>query len=613
MTVIESIFITWALSRISGLTPGNIITAVIFILALIFVRRVKDLCGGADTPPRERRTALFLALIYTTLYISVDYVSITGDLQNRFFRLVIITAVIYGTVCLFYRLLLLLFHLLKHVDPIDPEEKRDGALSERKGFPGKILRFYVNHMAPATFLLCLLCYLPFFLYQFPGIMTPDSMVQLMQTVGEEPVTNHHPLIHTLMIGGYFRLGRMITGSDNGGMAFYTALQMLFMAFSASYLCGTLRRLKIRDAWCLGATLFYALIPYHGVFAVTVWKDVPFAGIVLCFVCALIRLLTDQGDGSEKKRKRTDIVTAVIFGTLFPLFRSNAWYAFLFFVLTVLYLILRKKRGEYKVMLTPLLLSLLLACTVRYPVMMLCHIPQADLVESLSIPLQQVAAVITYNGDLAPEDRAEIEKVVDISHAYELYEPTFSDNIKELVRAGDPAYLSAHKGRFLILYLRTFLKNPVAYYRAYVQQTVGYYFPDEFYRVADMEGICPNNLDLHTTPLIGGRPVVKLKEILLKLGNMLPLYSLLWSMGVAFWILLFFLGLSRIGDRKGMPLFFLPYLLLVLTVLLATPVATEFRYVYFLVYGLPLYPVLALCKLSEAEKGKDSENTTGEHE
>ena len=70
--------------------------------------------------------------------------------------------------------------------------------------------------------------------------------------------------------------------------------------------------------------------------------------------------------------------------------------------------------------------------------------------------------------------------------------------------------------------------------------------------------------------------------------MVPVYGTLWSMGVAFWILVLMIGCVLVRREEGKLLYTLPCLLLWGTVMIATPVATEFRYVYFLMLCTPFY-------------------------
>ena len=119
------------------------------------------------------------------------------------------------------------------------------------------------------------------------------------------------------------------------------------------------------------------------------------------------------------------------------------------------------------------------------------------------------------------------------------------------------------------------------------QTNGYWYPDVDYAVGLADGIYPNEFGLSWQPVIRGPIIIKIKELLFKLPEILPLYALLWSMGFLLWLLLLVAALSlRIG-KPANALICLPFLLLMVTLCIATPVATEFRYAYAAFYALPL--------------------------
>lgn len=251
------------------------------------------------------------------------------------------------------------------------------------------------------------------------------------------------------------------------------------------------------------------------------------------------------------------------------------------------------RRRAKAVYPPLFAALLIAVIVKYPVMSAFHVQQPDFIESVSIPMQQITAVICNDRYLSDEERALIEEVVDLTYIHELYNPTFADNIKELVRAGNQDYLAAHKNEFLKLWIDLGLRYPGDYLTAYVKQTYGYWYPDSFYLVAEAEGVSATDLGVSHTPLIGGPLVIKAKEIAIKLGSMVPVYGTLWSMGVACWVMLFSVSVSVIRRDYHRLICYLPCIALLLSVLAATPVATEFRYVYFLVLCLPFSLITAI--------------------
>ena len=173
-------------------------------------------------------------------------------------------------------------------------------------------------------------------------------------------------------------------------------------------------------------------------------------------------------------------------------------------------------------------------------------------------------------------------------------------MKELVRAGNPDYLSENKAEYLKLWISLGIRYPVTYLEAYLEQTKGFYSPATIYSVAEVDGIIHSDTGVTREYLLRGKIIVKLREILLKLHEIIPLYGSLWSMGSLLWgiITLLYLKLGRliILKKEGLPTLsaveiitlWLPSLAVIGTLLLATPVAIEFRYAYHLAYCLPLY-------------------------
>ncbi len=570
---LESFFTTWALMEAASMEPGNVLTGAFFLLAFFLYRHIHRRLNAKPflSTKAAHKTALALAALFTVLYMVVDYQNYISDLTNPIFRLTVLTAVSIGFICLFYRLLLLLYSYTGDKEVLQGLLIREPSSS----------RFFEKHVALCCFGICLLGWLPYFLYHFPGIMTPDSVVQFEQVLGIQQYSNHHPVVHTLLIKLFYSIGNLFTTNRTVAISFYTMFQMCFMAFCVSYFIRTLRLFHIRIAVCYIITLFYALVPYHAVFAITIWKDIIFAGTVLLFGCCLIRL--------TKEISPSVCVLFTLSGIMLCLFRSNGWYGFCL-CLPFLLLYFRKKA---KVMFPALLAILAVSVIIKYPVMNKAGVIQPDLIESLSIPTQQIAAVLCNDRELTDEQLALIEHVVDLTYIKELYNPTFADNMKELVRAGNQEYLATHKEEFFKLWVTLGLTYPGDYVTAYINQTYGYFYPDSFYPVAEAEGISGSHLGVSHTPLIRGPLVVKSKEIAIKLGSMLPIYSLLWSMGVIFWVMLFCMGNAFVRKEKAKLIYYLPSLALYLTVMIATPVATEFRYVYFMVFSLPFYLMTAL--------------------
>lgn len=585
----QSFITTWALMKASRMEPGNILTFVFYLLVFFFYRHVNR---RMDLLQVSNRVALLTAVVFTSLYMLVDYPHYVALLTSRLYRFIIVSVIFAGFVCLFYYLLHFLYSyacdrkrlyralLTRYQDmPYTYEGSRPRVSACFSAFAN----FVRSHTALCAFLCCLFCWLPYYLYQYPGIMTPDSINQFEQVLGVIPWSNHHPWVHTLVFGFFYRVGYALTGNMVTAVSVYTFFQMCFLAGSVAYFISTLRSHKIRPFVLLLIMAFYALIPYHAVFSVTIWKDIPFAAAVLLFSCAVFRL------SIQNRVCAGNLLVFLISSVMICLFRSNGWYAFLLALPFLLFGFRHKAKAVYP----PLFAALLLAVIVKYPVMDAFGVQQPDFIESVSIPMQQITAVICNDRYLSEEERALIEEVVDLTYIRDLYNPTFADNIKELVRAGNQDYLVAHKNEFLKLWIHLGLRYPGDYLSAYVKQTYGYWYPDSFYLVAEAEGVSATNLGVSHTPLIGGPLVIKSKEIAVKLGSMVPIYGTLWSMGVACWVLLFSVSVSVIRRDYHRLICYLPGAALLLSVLVATPVATEFRYVYFLVLCLPFYLITAI--------------------
>lgn len=188
---IESFFTTWALMKAARMEPGNVLTGAFFLLAFFLYRHIhKRLNAKPFLSTKESHvTALVLAILFTLFYVIVDYKSYISELTNPLFRITILTAVCIGFICLFYRLILLLYSYAGDKDVLYPLLVR----------PVSDSRFYEKHLSLCCFTICLLCWLPYFLYHYPGIMTPDSVVQFEQVLGLREYSNHHPVAHTLFI------------------------------------------------------------------------------------------------------------------------------------------------------------------------------------------------------------------------------------------------------------------------------------------------------------------------------------------------------------------------------------------------------------------------------
>lgn len=571
---LAAFFSCFAITLFFQITVRNPLTVVFFML--IYAGLVKlDKRGGFAL--MKKSAMIFGVGISFVIAFVTDMLlrqELTAGFDSGLFRLLTLIIMFIGVACLFYigfSFIYFHFYIKGKEYKSDTDYCEKERCSANSGIRG--VKLFIISVA-----VCLVCYLPYFLYEFPGIMTADSLVQYEQIVGARPWSNHHPVVHTLLIKLFYSIGLWMTHDANTAISFYTVFQMLFVSLCCSravLVVDELAGYRYKFAKWL-ALAFFAVMPFNAVFAVTLWKDVPFSCITLLLLCHLI--------GMTKKEGSIPVIDWFIFAILsmaFCLFRSNAWFAFL--VWSVIALICFRK--DFLKALLSVVCVVMVVVMIKGPVFKFFAVESPDFTESLSVPLQQVAAVLVNDRVVPAEDMELIEDVIDTTYIHELYAPNFADNIKELVRAGHPEVLENNKAVYLRLWLRLLKRYPADFVKAWFDLVGGYIYPDVPYKVGDVDGIMGNELGLYWRPLIGGKIVVKTKEILIKLSDFVPLYGMLWSIGAYSWLLLicFVAGIFRKHNVLGMVLL----IFLTGTLLIASPVV-DFRYAYGVILSCPVW-------------------------
>jgi len=568
---VKSFLSLFAIMRVTGMSTKNPCSIILFLILLCVFTKLHSNHIEGHIVPGDMTLSTILGVLFSIFTLSTQYSVILGSMTSRLFCAVILLLTAAGLLIIYYYLAIWFLQAASTLTLTG------------SGYSYAWIPFL-------TVLICLLCWLPYFLYEYPGVMTPDSINQYAQVIGAYELSNHHSVVHTALIGLFYKIGMGLTGDPHTGLALYTIAQMIFMASVAGYVVRTLQKANAVMPVLVITICFYALIPYNGAFAATIWKDIPFAGCMTLFAAALMRFLLrgSFAASSDTIPKLTPgeyftlLLPYIVSGILLCLLRSNGWYALL---LSVPFILITYRKW-WKTMLPVHLIILLLALFVKYPVMHVYEIRQADYVEALSIPVQQLACVVADQEPLTEDEMTFLGQLMDLEQAAELYQPDVSDNIKNLIRPNSD-YLESHKAAFFRTWLSIGLRHPKAYFDAYVAQTKGYWYPDVSSEAGLADGIYPNEFGLHWQPVISGKVIIKIKEILFKLPDLIPLYGMLWSMGFLLWMILLLSALSLRMGRPAGALVCLPFIFLIGTLCIATPVAAEFRYAYAAFYALPL--------------------------
>ncbi len=537
----------------------------------------------AKSPERTiLKTGAALGLFFTAATILADRDNLFAGIHSRLFLAAYSLIFLGGFACLYITSVTAILIAASHTSFC--EKVQAGNLQVAQGASsGDLLE---RHPGLITFLLCMLIWGVWFLSEYPGVMTVDSLEQYGQIIGARPFSDHHPYIHTLLIGAWYRLGLFVTGSPVHAIAFYTVFQMTACAAITGFLMMTLTRLGLKRGLRYAVLLFFACYPVNGAYSVTMWKDILFSYVTLLFVTLLVRLVHAGEDGKERI-ERSDAVLFVITGVLFSLLRSNGLIAY---VVTVPFLIVfLKGMRRQQILLHAIVLAVVLI--IKIPVAGAVLEARAEFVESLSIPVQTVARVYADGEPVSDEMDRIWNRIMDTGRIPETYEPHCADHMKNLIRLGDAKELEDNKAAYLKAWIAFGLQHPLSYMRGYIDTTRGYWYPDvPNLTIGFDESIAPNDCGLSGAPVLKGTLWLKIRELLLKLPQQIPLYGLPESCGAITWALLLLFGIALVKRGKAAAACFVPCFAILLTLLLATPVTNEYRYAYPVLLSLPMYLV-----------------------
>lgn len=425
-----------------------------------------------------------------------------------------------------------------------------------------------------------------FLCKYPGFLSFDSSLQVEQVLNGV-YNNSHPFYHTMILKAFLSIGLLVFGNMNAAIATYMVFQICFMASVFAFAVMTLTQIGAPKWSLILLVAFFTLMPYHIIYSITLWKDVIFGGMVLLYTLFLYRMGSSVGNGN------LNTIGVTISGIGFCLLRSNGLFAF---VATTLLFVLVFKLRQKK--LAVIMVALIVASFVlKHPVLKMLDVDQPDITESLSIPLQQIAFDVIENDDFTEKEYNLINQVADVERIPETYLPYISDPIKELIRErGNQRVVSGRRVDYIGLYLSRMMKHPSTYVKAWIEQTKGYWNSGYSYWIWDMShmggefGICAKvRFDLMN------KLFNKYQSHFLKFPLMKPLFSI----GLFVWSILIVLYLSIVRKDKILAFMTIPSLMVILTLLVATPVFSEFRYAYSVFCTAPVIWLMAYARRRES--------------
>ncbi len=470
----------------------------------------------------------------------------------------------------------------------------------------KVLNFIFNeHPFIITFIILFICYLPYIIAFYPGILSPDPSNQIKQFYGiptkykdysvmideNVTITNHHPVLHTVILGGLTYFGKTI-GSENFGIFIYSILQTLFLITLLSYTISYMKKLNTPIWFRIVSLLIYMFVPIYPLYGMSTLKDVIFAILVIFYIIKLFELIKIANHKIDIK----EIITVIILMLFITLFRNNGIYLVL---MSFPFLLIIDKKNRFKLLIT-LLIPVISYYGFEKVLLPSLKVTPGSVREVLSIPFQQTARYVKYYpDDISEEDKNAIDKILTYDTLAKRYDPEKSDPVKN-------EYNKYATKDDLKNYFKAWAhglgKHPNVYIEATLNNTYGYFYPDAkkwyVYYSYDTR-LSEDGIDYHYNNLDEFRNTLSNYAVAFPY---IPIIGSIVSIGFCTWLcMLMWVFIMR--EKKYKYLIYLTPVVSLILVCVASPVNTYFRYTLGYTFAIPILIAIYLWILNKKEEMK----------
>jgi hypothetical protein len=412
---------------------------------------------------------------------------------------------------------------------------------------------------------------------YPGSIPYDGYYQLNMYYGINPLSTHHPVFTTKLIGFIVSLGEAVW-NINFGVFLFVLFQSIVCAAIYAYICSYVRILTKNRAIAYLSVLFFAITPMWGSFAQTLGKDTLYYSLFALYFVLLVQFFLDPCKLLSKRG-----IVFFFVALLLVLFRKDAIFVVIPSLIAIFFAV-----SKFKVTAILLLLCVLIGNTAYNTFFVSEEVKNvtANPYEAYSVMLQQTARYVQEYGDeVTSEEQSVIDKVLNYSTLADRYDPNCSDSVK------DGANWSASDEEisdYIHVWFSMFWKHPGVYISATLNNSFGYLYP--FYRYTGLtaykfyimgEPLNTGALDIH---YVGSTSLRNLLTEFVTLADQMPGLSIIMSCGSYGWLLLLAIVLAFMKGFKNTLVLVAPFFSLLISI--ASPVNAYVRYTMPLMAAAP---------------------------
>jgi len=431
----------------------------------------------------------------------------------------------------------------------------------------KLIRFFM-----CSCVLMLIGWLPYILSYFPGGVYVDTLQSINMARDEAVVTNHHPILYTVMWMFCIKITNLFSTNVETAMELFTVLQTLAMIIVFSIFLLWLYKNGFDKKIILLNFIFFTFFPIIPLYAISLWKDTPFSIFVFLYCLVILDLFYFNNINAKISDIKIDIL--YFFVSLLVAFGRNNGIYIIIFTSTCIILYLfnvnkSNKKNNIKFSIFAIL-SILLSLIFQGLIYDKMGYNGDEKIESYGIPIQQIGYIITHDGNLNEEEREFFNQIMNEEEWCREYKPCIVDPIKWNGNFKKD-FFDTNTKNFFKNYVKVVLKNPMNAIKGWLLETLGYW------------DINKTTNDAYINCEMWPGFAFKQHDIFEKIFGFSIRYSInnifVMKQSIGIWILLFLF--FDILNKKNFSLIFpiIPSIVLVATLMLAAPLAFSFRYVF----------------------------------
>lgn len=322
----------------------------------------------------------------------------------------------------------------------------------------KVLEKKKNYLF--LFAIFLIFLLPSYLALFPGIITVDGFEQLYMNYNGA-FTAHHPLIHTLLLNGFYYFGNLLNNS-NLGIALLAFLQMSLLALTFTYTIYIIYKYTKNKYLTIISIAFFIICPINSILMMYMTKDIIFSVLFLLFFDYTLIIIL------ERPIIKRPYIIYLILGILMCLFRNQGIYVVVFSLLFAIAFYRSKK------LILVLILIPLVTMGINKSLILITNAKSVKTAEMLSVPIQQLTRAYSLNPDSFTNQEKKILYKYIGKESLKDYIPEISDPVKAKFNND---YFKKDKILFFKLWLSIGLSNKTIYIDSFLYGNYAYFYLD----------------------------------------------------------------------------------------------------------------------------------------